>query len=52
MSQRGGDVVRRRLEHVPPIPIKPLLHATSAPGTCVDTDASDIYSRLDPWSDE
>ena len=37
MIQRGGDVVMRMLEHVQHITIKPLIHATMAPGTCVCT---------------
>ena len=49
MIQRGGDVVSRMLENVQQLTIQPLLQATIAPGTCVDTDEYDIYSRLDQW---
>ena len=49
MSQRGGEVVMRLLANVQQATSKPLIHATSAPGTCVYTDAYDIYSRLEPW---
>ncbi len=46
MIQRGGDVVIRMLDDVPQRTIKPLPHATIAPGTCVYTDAYDIYGRF------
>jgi transposase len=49
MSQRGGDVVIRMLENVQPVTIKPLIQATIAPGTCVNTDEYDIYRRLEQW---
>lgn len=52
MIQRGGDVVMRMRENVQQMTLKPLSQATIAPGTCGYTDAYDIYSRLDPWSDE
>ena len=48
MIQRGGEVVRRR-EPVPPITSKPRLHATIAPGTCVDTEEDAIDRRWDQW---
>jgi transposase len=47
MIQRGGDVVIRMLADVQQGTIKPLIHATSLPGTCVYTDEYDIYSRLE-----
>jgi len=31
------------------VTIKPLIQAPIAPGTCVNTDEYDIYSRLEPW---
>jgi transposase len=49
MIQRGGDVVIRRLENSPQVTITPLIQAPMAPGTCVNTDAYDSYSRLEPW---
>ena len=49
MIQRGGAVVIRRRENVQQRTIKPLIHATIAPGTCIDTDAYDMYSRLAQW---
>ena len=49
MIQRGGEVVMRRLETVQPRTITPLSKATIAPGTCIDTDAYDMYRRLEPW---
>ena len=52
MIQRGGEVVIRMLENVQHMTIKPLIHATIAPGACVYTDEYDIYRRLEPWSDE
>ena len=42
LIQRGGEVVIRRLEHVPHVTITPRIHATMAPGTCVHTDAYDM----------
>jgi transposase len=52
MIQRRGDVVIRMLANVPQITIKPLIQATMTPGTCVDTDEYDIYSRMEQWGDE
>lgn len=49
MIQRGGEVVIRMLATVQQRTIKPLMQATIAPGTCVYTDAYDIYSRLGEW---
>jgi transposase len=49
MIQRGGEVVMRMLANVQPRTIKPLIQATMAPGTCMDTDAYDMYSRLEQW---
>jgi transposase len=50
MIQRGGAVVIRMLENVQQRTIKPLIHNTIAPKTCVYTDEYDIDSRLDQWS--
>jgi len=47
MIQRGGDVMIRMLDNVQQGTIKPLSQATITPGTCVDTDEYDIYSRLE-----
>ena len=52
MIQRGGDVVVRMLANVQQVTIKPLIQATITPGTCVYTDAYDIYSRLEQWDYE
>ena len=49
MIQRGGAVVMRRLAHVPHRPSKPLLPATLALGTGVDTEADARSSRLEAW---
>jgi hypothetical protein len=49
MIQRGGEVVMRMLANVHQRTIKPLSQATIAPGTCIDTDEYDIYSRLEQW---
>jgi hypothetical protein len=51
MIQRGGEVVMRMLEHVQQRTLKPLIQATSALGTCIDTDADSISNRLEPWGD-
>jgi transposase len=51
MLQRGGDVVIRMLENIPHVTITPLIQATIAPGTCVNTDEYDSYSRLEQWGD-
>jgi transposase len=49
MMQRGGEVVMRMLANVQQRTSKPLMQATMAPGTWIDTDADDMYSRLDQW---
>ena len=51
MIQRGGDVVIRMVAHVHQVTLTPLIHATRARGTCVDTDADEIDSRLAPGGD-
>jgi transposase len=52
MIQRGGDVVMRLLAHVQQVTITPLIHATMTPGTGVDPEEDDSYSRLAPWGYE
>jgi transposase len=47
MIQRGGAVVMRMLANVQQRTIKPLIQATMAPGTCIDTDEYAMYSRLE-----
>ena len=42
----------RMLANVPQVTSKPLIQATMAPGTCLYTDAYDIYSRLEQWGDK
>ena len=39
------------LANVQQVTSKPLIHATMTPGTCVDTDEDEIYSRMEPWGD-
>jgi transposase len=51
MLQRGGEVVRRRLANVHPRTSTPRIHATIALGTCIDTEAYAIESRLEPGGD-
>ena len=52
MIQRGGEGVIRMLANVQQVTSKPLIQATMAPGTCLYTDAYDIYSRLEQWGDK
>jgi transposase len=49
MIQRGGEVVIRMLANVQQATITPLIQATISPGTCIYTDAYEIYGRLDQW---
>jgi hypothetical protein len=42
MSQRGGAVIMRLVEHVQHSTIKPCIEATSAPGTGIDPDEDEI----------
>lgn len=37
---------------MPHVTLKPLLDATMAPGRRLDTEAYDIYRRVEPWDDE
>jgi transposase len=49
MIERGGSVVIRMLENVKQKTIEPLIKATIAAGTLVNTDEYDIYARLAHW---
>jgi len=49
MIQRGGQIVIRMLEDVRQATIGPLIKATIAPGTVVNTDEYGIYARLTEW---
>jgi transposase-like protein len=49
MIERGGSVVIRMLENVKQKTIEPLLKATIAAGTLINTDEYDIYARLEQW---
>jgi hypothetical protein len=49
MIPRGGEIVIRMLADVKQRTIGPLIKATVAPGTIVDTDEYDIYGRLSQW---
>jgi transposase len=49
MIERGGSVVIRMLENVKQKTIGPLIQATIAAGTLVNTDEYDIYARLKHW---
>jgi transposase len=51
LRQRMGDVVIRRLEHVPQATIEPLMRRTIAPGTVVDTEAYDSDARRSEGGD-
>jgi hypothetical protein len=42
-------VIIRLVENVQHITITPCIEAAMAPGTCIDTDAYAIYSRVEPW---
>jgi hypothetical protein len=49
MIQRTGEVVIRMRADVRQKTIGPLIRATIAPGSTVDTDEYDIYARLPEW---
>jgi transposase len=49
MIERGGSVVIRMLENVKQKTIEPLIKATIAAGTLINTDEYDIYARLEQW---
>ena len=47
MIQRGGEVVIRMLENVQQKTIEPIIKATIASATLIDTDEYNIYTRLE-----
>jgi transposase-like protein len=49
MIQRGGQVVIHMLDNVQQATIEPLIRATVAPGTLINTDEYAIYGRLEEW---
>jgi transposase-like protein len=49
MLQRTGEVVIRMLANVPQTTIAPLIQATIAVGSVVDTEEYDISHRLSEW---
>ena len=49
MIKRNGSVVIRMLEKVKQKTIGPLIQATIAAGTLVNTDEYDISARLEQW---
>jgi transposase-like protein len=51
MIPRGGAIVIRMPADVEQRTIGPLIQATVAPGSTVDTDEYDIYARLPQWGD-
>jgi len=52
MIQRGGEVVIRLLENVQQKTIEPIIKATIAPGTLINTDEYVIYEPLQTWGYE
>ena len=52
MIQRGGQVVLRVLENVQQTTIQPIIEKFIKPGTLVNTDEYNIYSRLTEWGYE
>jgi transposase len=49
MIQREGDVVIRMLPNVQQVTMAPIIQASIIPGTLIDPDEYDIYSRLTQW---
>ena len=49
LIQRGGEVVLHMLANVPQTTIPPIIEATVAPGSLIDTEEYDIYARLEAW---
>ena len=49
MIERSGEVAIRMLPDVKQKTIAPLIKATIAPGSVVNTDEYDIYARLPAW---
>jgi hypothetical protein len=52
MIQRGGQVVLRMLENVQQATIQPIIEKFIKPGTLINTDEYNIYSRLTEWGYE
>ena len=49
MIQRGGQVLLRMLANVQQATIKPVIEATVAKGSLIDTDEYNVYARLPVW---
>ena len=49
MLQRGGAVVLHMLANVRQATIRPIIEATVAEGTVVNTDEYNVYARLEAW---
>ena len=49
MLQRGGAVVLHMLANVRQATIRPIIEATVAEGTLVNTDEYNVYARLEAW---
>ena len=49
MLQRGGAVVLHMLANVRQATIRPIIEATVAEGTVVNTDEYNAYARLEAW---
>lgn len=47
--ERGGALVLQRLAKVRQATIQPLIRATIAPSSLLNTDEYDIYARLSQW---
>ena len=51
MIQRGGQVLLRMLANVQQATIKPVIEATVAKGSLIDTDEYNVDARLPAWGD-
>jgi len=49
--QRGGQVMLRMLANVQQATIQPVIEATVANGSLIDTDEYNVYTRLSAWGD-
>ena len=49
MIQRGGQVMLRMLANVQQATIQPVIEATVANGSLIDTDEYNVYTRLSAW---
>ena len=49
MLQRGGAVVLHMLANVRQATIRPIIEATVAEGTVINTDEYNVYARLEAW---